>query len=738
MQCALKLPISGSDSPLRHMRFLLWREYLGSWFTSFCAYLGISSQERIQLKDLHKQKVFLTGLVIKLFLSIFFISEIQQIWFVPFLTAAIQGPFFDPWTSFLDGGGIIYAFPYGHAMYYAYLPLTIIGNTLFGEIGSIIGFRLSSLLFDYLLLLSVAILTVRYSQSRLLVAYWLNPITIYILYIHGQIDILPVLLLTIGIILMHKAKPWMAGLFFAIAMSAKLSMFVALPFVLIYLQRNQRLVALKKDLLMSLTIFTGSMILLTSLSHGARSMIVQNPESVHLLDIKIRFGPDLYLYLIPCVYVVCLYLIWRLETISFDLFVVSVGLGFFSLLILLPPSPGWTLWIIPFLVFYQVRAGKGALLTSMPFVALFIAYYVAKSEYSFYGGLDLCSVAGLSTILQQQGCSEYVTSILFTFMQISAALVCIRMYVYGIARHPFYLRRKRPFTLITASRSGAKVREMDGLLRSIIGANCISSISTSEYLKKSNLLFSNTSSELVEPTFYNLNMLVDDVNTFFKAKSHELDANSFTKQTYSKYSGVASKRKDFLHIYDSSLFAMRILKRYCSLSIFIEGDNSLPSDVACMHSKDSSNDENPFDHYKPRSGQSELLEACKEYDVSLGIRGVTNRDYQDGSSADWTKTKSSLFVLMANGLFHSDLTKLLIAMCAANIDTEYVDGHEKVLLRIEADLCRDDIKQLALVLIPDLHDVVPFNAYWYDGYQGLMQLVVLLLAIETMKRETYA
>ena len=40
----------------------------------------------------------------------------------------------------MDGRGDLSAFPYGHAMYLAYLPLTLIGKILSGEIGSIIGF----------------------------------------------------------------------------------------------------------------------------------------------------------------------------------------------------------------------------------------------------------------------------------------------------------------------------------------------------------------------------------------------------------------------------------------------------------------------------------------------------------------------------------------------------------------------------------------------------------------------
>lgn len=198
------------------------RALAGSAITSFCSFLDISPKERIQLKELHKLNLFRIGLLLKILICFAFISEIQQRWFVPFLTASLTDSLWDPWTSYLSSGDRL-AFPYGHAMYFAYLPLTATGYKLTGSIGAIIGFRLSTLIFDYLLLLAVAIIATRYSARRLLYAYWLSPITGYILYIHGQIDILPILLLILGLILMHKARPCLAGIVLGMSISAKQS-----------------------------------------------------------------------------------------------------------------------------------------------------------------------------------------------------------------------------------------------------------------------------------------------------------------------------------------------------------------------------------------------------------------------------------------------------------------------------------------------------------------------------------
>ena len=64
------------------------------------------------------------------------------------------------------------------------------------------------------------------------------------------------------------------------------------------------------------------------------------------------------MYIVPLVYIFSLYLIWRIKKITQDLFLISTGIGFFSILIFLPPAPGWAVWTLPFLAYYQIRSKK--------------------------------------------------------------------------------------------------------------------------------------------------------------------------------------------------------------------------------------------------------------------------------------------------------------------------------------------------------------------------------------------
>ena len=109
--------------------------------------------------DLSREPIFRFGLVIKLFLVIFLIPEIQQGWFVPFMVNWIESPALTPWTAHLSYGGSSLAFPYGPIMFIAYLPSTFLGwifDSLLGvEYFASFGFRISLFFTDIFLLMLI-------------------------------------------------------------------------------------------------------------------------------------------------------------------------------------------------------------------------------------------------------------------------------------------------------------------------------------------------------------------------------------------------------------------------------------------------------------------------------------------------------------------------------------------------------------------------------------------------------
>ena len=169
--------------------------------------LRLAIDEKRAISALHRNKLFYLGVLVRLVFST--VPFIHEAWFVSFITNSFDSGIFNPWTAHTLSGGDSLAFPYGIVMYMAYAPLTFLGYNLDNIFSTTffanVGFSFSSLLFDYLLLLAIALLSRGFSTRIILISYWCSPLVIYILYWHGQLDILPVFLLLLALIFLQRS-----------------------------------------------------------------------------------------------------------------------------------------------------------------------------------------------------------------------------------------------------------------------------------------------------------------------------------------------------------------------------------------------------------------------------------------------------------------------------------------------------------------------------------------------------
>ena len=106
-------------------------------------------------------------------------------------------------------------------------------------------------------------------------------------------------------------------------------------------------------------------------------MVLIPPVASRMFSVSLSYGDNLRLYLLPAIYIFALYLTWRLDKVTFDLFIITIGVGFFSVLLLLPPSPGWFLWSLPFIVFYQLKSRGDYLFIIIPY--FFFSFIISMS-----------------------------------------------------------------------------------------------------------------------------------------------------------------------------------------------------------------------------------------------------------------------------------------------------------------------------------------------------------------------
>src|SRR5262249_26047221 len=154
--------------------------------------------------------------------------------FVPFVDSGVAHPLSNPWQLWPARH-----FPYGSVLYLVLLVPKWLGTVLFGEAASgqtplsIALMKLPLLLFDLVLLATLQKLAPQ-RERKLELFYWLNPIVLYITYVHAQLDVVSMALACLALWLLLGQRLVLSGLAMGAAISCKFHIAVLVPFVLIY------------------------------------------------------------------------------------------------------------------------------------------------------------------------------------------------------------------------------------------------------------------------------------------------------------------------------------------------------------------------------------------------------------------------------------------------------------------------------------------------------------------------
>ena len=183
-----------------------------------------------------------------------FASSLQRDLFVPFLSNP-NLDLLDPWSSWVEMQGRLDAFPYGIVMFLFFLPAILVSYIL----------ERLPISIDFSFLVGCTILVMEYFTLRIVRVFdkvspkvwsWtviLSPLPIYISYVHGQIDIVPSLIMLLVAVLLMKNSWFKAGAGFGLVIAAKFSFALALPFLILFLvskkSRRQNGIAFAKGML---------------------------------------------------------------------------------------------------------------------------------------------------------------------------------------------------------------------------------------------------------------------------------------------------------------------------------------------------------------------------------------------------------------------------------------------------------------------------------------------------------
>lgn len=409
------------------------------------------------------------------------VPTIQTEWFVPFFQTLVAQPSIDPWGTYLASGGELVAFPYGPMMV-IYFGLTSL-LTAWTPIswGIQLGMAVGLLILEAVLW----VLAARWFPDRrnvVLVLFACSPIAVYASYVHGQLDLLPTLLMFFSAFFMSKKRWYAAGLIIGFAIAAKFSAILVPPLVVVFLIRNARYRRGLSRYLWGL--IPGIVVtIIPVVLPGYRQMVLETPTSQSVLVYAADVGPGLTVVILPVVYATLLAVVYRMKRANPDLIFLLVGITLTAVTLLTPASPGWYLWSVPFLVVLAARTGArrvlGIVWAFWSIATITLALRASAANWRFSDYLPLSSgFDEVGPFVNQMGTLGAVLSTATVGLGVAALVM-----LYGRCKREFdvYRLSRAPLTVAIGGDSGTGKDTLSVSLAQVFGDEATTFVMGDDY-----------------------------------------------------------------------------------------------------------------------------------------------------------------------------------------------------------------------------------------------------------------
>jgi uridine kinase len=674
---------------------------------------------------------FWVALAVKLVLGASLASYYLRDLFVPFLNYFVESGFANPWAHFAELGRLN-SFPYPPVMLYLLaVPRWLLGPFLPAGTDTVTGLHLLVLRLPLLAAdLGVALLLLHWFPHRvrrILLFYWCSPFVIYIAYWHGQLDLIPTALFVAALAFIRARRPGWGMLVYGLALAAKSHLWVALPFVLVYLYQEHGL--RRAAQWAALTVLTYALSVLPYLPDPAyRQMVYGTQEQARLFAFQLPVGDGgLAVLLAPGAILLLWFRFAGYARRNWDLLMLYLGILFAVFVLLAPPAPGYFLWSLPFLVHFLARGRPGQALPYFAYALLYLAFFWLGDQSDLFDAWRLVSpaLAARPTPYAQLAAADPARAALlqnglFTLMQASLAGIILNMYLVGVRSNAVYRMRTTPVLIGIAGDSGAGKTTLCHLLTQTFGENRLTVINGDDYHRWPR-------GHEKWQVYTHLNIRGSNVHQQLEHAVAMHAGRSIVKGVYDHGTGQFTHPQEIdpsQYIVFSGLHSLSLdpMRRVFDLKIFLDPEESLRA------------------QWKLRRDQHERGYAPEQVAAALAQRQPDRQAYilPQRETADLVlrllpaPSGLALEVQALNGYDFSGLVNTLEGLEGARAELQpFLDSRWQAL-RLAADLPAARLLALAEAEVPNLYELAQ-RPQFASGLNGLIQLVIVICLSQKLR-----
>lgn len=705
--------------------------YLGSKFLVFKS-LGIN-------KVFHS-KLFLTVLGLKIIFSFFFASEFLLNGTVPFVDYFISSGFSNPYDYFLHIDSLK-AFPYSTTMLlsvafpvflFSFLPSAITQNVFF----QIFTLRLPLLVAD-IGILYILLKLLNTKEKEVLLYYWCSPIIFYISYFHGQLDAIPIFFLLAAVYLLLTEKHFLSALVLGLSLSAKANIFLTLPFIFLYLLRNNHKIG-KIALYFAISILTYiALVLPYFFSEGYHKLVLSAEEQFWIFLLQIPIGQTgLILFVLPIVLTAFFLRLTFFRRINQDAVLMSLAGGFMVIIALVPPRPGWFFWIIPFLAYFFAKDDRVSKTNYILLNVFFLLYFlligreadVFKSVAPVFP--DFSMQPNLYARLGAMGLDAAFFSNVFYAGFVGVIIANLYfIYKFGLLANLNY--RKGSLAIGIAGDSGTGKSYTNKLLEDLVGEKNLTKLEGDDLHKW----------ERNSPNWRILTHLNPQANFLHKeieylkgmAQSKKLKRKEYDHSTGKFTSEKPVATKKFILVTGLHSFYLSQMRALLGLKIFLDPQESLKTYWKVKRDVEQRgySEEKAMKILTSRKSDSKkfLKPQMRFADIVFRFRPL-----EEIKGMKKEEVKKELQVSLDNSFNPQKLMDEISKIPTMDTNIEYNDDLSTLTLTFSGKISKDEVARVAYSIVPDLEGVLENRSpKWAPNLDGVIQIIILCQLSEKLK-----